>query len=652
MKINFKSLVLGILSKETKKSDVSEVKAETKDSEVKNVSEKNESTSKINLVLKEKVVEKTESEKNVSQLSGVLKDMLPKHHINILSKRIGKEYLNREIPLKADNLIEGEWTLTKDEKDEALEYMFSMNNDKINRALRGWNPSKNFIDAFNNSSTSKIDIMRPSLLDVYLLNDNIFNLISVGETRGNRVIVKGEDGRPIYDENKKPIYREKPVGEIVYSGNKSNFNGFYANYTLAFPDDVLPKNPFTNSAFTDVKSFGVSRNFDPELFKNDLQLYISGKPEDLLNISVSKFYDSCQNLYSGSHNQHLPVNIFDTNVKVAYLKFNVPFTDSRKNIVPFTIFSRCLIRNIKGEIFFDVVYPGQLSNFLKTIITKYTGMVNNYKGRSYYYTPCGLGRPYMDSLQASVIASNTEARKDNRLMLLATALNHNPEDIWPSPKNAHTYICNAATYKVLDANEADIETYNFLTNDMIYKQDVYKKYVDIQAFYNANIENEKDKEERLKKEENEKKDKDKKGKIVKKKKVKSEKLLRWYTGAADFDEICKWADEQPYKKIKKKDGTVERIPDKDKKCRITKHDLYRAMKPFIDPVFFAERTTPEQIIKKRNKISKDDTIIELKDGYFAFRAKDEHPPHYNEDGIRNNNYDDDYDDYDDYDDDY
>src|SRR6266403_659536 len=544
------------------------------------------------------------------QVKEALKDQIPDHHKKILTKRIGKKYLDMEVPDKAENLTEGEWILTKEEKDEAIQSMCMVNVKKIELLLEGWKPSTKFINTIKEAKTidGVIDIEKPSLLDLKLMTSNIYKLISIGETRGNRIMIKGDNGKPLLGEDNLPTYRNKEPGEIILSNNISNFNGFYESYMLAFPGENDMKNPFINPAFTNILSMAVDRNFDIDLFsKYDLQLYISSKSEDMLNMSISKFYDSCQNLYSGSHNKHLPANLFDSNVKIAYLKFNTPFTDKKKNIVPFTIFSRCLIRNVKGQIFFDMVYPGVLKQFFHKIVTKYTGMKNEYKGGNYFFTNIGLGAPYMDTLAARSIKTNPNATKDSRLMALATYLNHTPEDIFEIEKNI--YVTDKGTFKVMTEEEANKATYSYLTDEMVYRQDIYKNYVNVQAFYDANIETSELKPDT--------KTRNRKS---------TEKLLKWYNGSVNFDEIAKWADEQPFKKVKKKDGTVERVPVPDKKNRITKHNLYRAMKPFIDPIFFAERTTPEQIANKRNKLAVDDIQIPLTDNLFAYRIQDRQLP--------------------------
>jgi hypothetical protein len=46
----------------------------------------------------------------------------------------------------------------------------------------------------------------------------------------------------------------------------------------------------------------IEYELDFEIFNRDIYLSISHNPKDILNMSISKFYSSCQHLYSGSHN--------------------------------------------------------------------------------------------------------------------------------------------------------------------------------------------------------------------------------------------------------------------------------------------------------------------------------------------------------------
>ncbi len=520
----------------------------------------------------------------------MLKELLPEHQQKIIKKRLGDKVLNMDIPDKTDNIVEGEWTLTKDEQSKAISLMFGMDTRSVRKAMINFKPSERFLSAFINSKPNEINILKPGIIDIDLLSKNIFKLISANETRSNRMIRRSENGHPI-TENGKIVYIDKNVGDIVYSNNKSNINAFIESYNLAFPDDVV-MNPFTNNAFTKVISMAKDRKFEFDLFgNNDIQLYISSKPEDILNMSVSKYFNSCQNLYDGAYNTNLPPNIFDKNMKIAYLRLNVPYTDSKKNVVPFTIFSRCIIRNIRGSLYFDVVYPQQLRTFFYEMITQYTGMKSTYKGSRYYFTDVGIGKPYMDTLRNPVgMKFNAKASTDLRLIALADLVGETAEyilDVSNAKTDDFLYATEKGVFQVLTLEEANDKVKSFIRDEMVYKQSIYKEHVNVEKFLEENKDN-----------------------------------LKGYTGGANFDEIAKWANEKPEISKKTKRPKVNSKLGNAKQ-RITMRNLYKLMKPFIAKEFFDERLTPDKIDKKRSTYGEDGKEIMIEENLFAYLRKDQ-----------------------------
>jgi hypothetical protein len=158
-----------------------------------------------------------------------------------------------------------------------------------------------------------------------------------------------------------------------------------------------------------------------------LYLYITDKPDDKLRMSVSQFYDSCQNIYTGGEtgtqwNKKLLSNVFDKNSKVAYLIYNKPYKDTKGNEHPFTSIARCILRvNKDGGVMFDKVYPSNLENVFYNIITESTGIENVGKpDDTYDYENVdGLPAPYMDKYKIKT-SGGTNEDKINALM---TALN-------------------------------------------------------------------------------------------------------------------------------------------------------------------------------------------------------------------------------------
>jgi hypothetical protein len=152
-------------------------------------------------------------------------------------------------------------------------------------------------------------------------------------------------------------------------------------------------------------------------------------------MSVSEFYDSCQNIYTGGElgtewNKKLLSNVFDTNSKVAFLIFDAPFTDKMGNKHKNSPVARMIIRtNNKGAILFDEVYPREMKDRMYQIVTDMTGLQNTGQpGDLYHYTNVeGLPEPYMDKYRLA--SSGKSAVENERASALATHFNFDINNI-------------------------------------------------------------------------------------------------------------------------------------------------------------------------------------------------------------------------------
>ena len=151
----------------------------------------------------------------------------------------------------------------------------------------------------------------------------------------------------------------------IFSNNKSNIFGFIKSFNIAFPKYKIDLNPIMNDrVFQGLRE--PIMNYEQnvmDLANSKLYLYITDKPADILRMSVSQFYSSCQNLYSGRYNEKLLSNVFDENSKIAYLIFDSPYVDNQGNKHPFSSIARTIIRiGRDNKLLFDKTYP---SNFVK-----------------------------------------------------------------------------------------------------------------------------------------------------------------------------------------------------------------------------------------------------------------------------------------------
>ena len=128
-------------------------------------------------------------------------------------------------------------------------------------------------------------------------------------------------------------------------------------------------------------------------------------------MSISKFYNSCQNLYDGGYREQVLGNVFDPNSIPAFLTFDTPIFWNEEKVSEQLPLSRTIIRHIEGfdqsskGLLFDRTYPDRLEKVFKEIIPTYSGNKQTLSERdsiTYVFTPdIGLTDdrirdPYMD----------------------------------------------------------------------------------------------------------------------------------------------------------------------------------------------------------------------------------------------------------------
>ena len=390
-----------------------------------------------------KWIKKRESFLNEAKIRDVV---LPRQKKKI-SEMWGEKYLDYEEADPTDKIDQGVWKLSEEDKRKVLGAFFDVNMDKLFEIFNSL--PKRFIEVVHESIDLDLlpketkekfekvlvnfDLSNPSLDEIYLLYENVFRKLSVSETKKDEVIQRDENGRPIMGEDNRPIKVKKEKGDPVWSKNLVNINSFIADYNRCYPDKVPEDtiNEIQNGMVQSVKNFaaddlsGDNYDIDFGLFQGDLYLSILHNPKDILNMSISKFYSSCQNLYTGMYNSRVLSNVFDPNSIPAYLKFDTPIYYQGDKISDQVPISRVMIRNIESfdnnkepQIFFDRVYPerGVMPSVMREMIEKYSNNKRNYSGNDYIFTPDinpddSLPDPYMDRLglsRGNYIGANTK----------------------------------------------------------------------------------------------------------------------------------------------------------------------------------------------------------------------------------------------------
>jgi hypothetical protein len=279
----------------------------------------------------------------------------------------------------------------------------------------------------------------------------------------------------------------------IFSNNKSNIFTFIKSFNTAFPQYAIDLNEIMNDrVFQGLRE--PIMNFEEnvnDLVNSKLYLYITDKPADILRMSVSNFYTSCQNLYTGAANEQLLSNVFDENSKIAYLIFDSPYVDNQGNKHPFSPIARTIIRvGENNKIMFDQTYPNSMENEFYKIIEKYTQLKNQGQQRSVYpYKNIGLPAPYMDRYSLKSTFTYDKDEGDIRRESLAGYLNTKPNNIEIIGDTHFEY--NGHEYLVYTEEEADeyamdklrTEWYEYLNSETSFYNLINLKVFNIEPIY-------------------------------------------------------------------------------------------------------------------------------------------------------------------------
>ena len=366
-----------------------------------------------------------------------IKDVILPRQAKAIEDKWGSEWLEYEEVEPTDKIQQGVWKLDHDDKMEIFSEFFNADvkgmyelfkklpdqfakalNDSVSLDLLAGqtailpDKAKAILEGFN--------IQFPSIDAICILSKPVFRKISVSETKATEVIARDEKGVPLKDENNKIIKRTKEEGEVIYSKNLVNINTFVDDYNDCFPSETVNSRIFTsgdvssviNLAAEDMSQGSYEVDYNP--FSKDMYLYIKHNPKDILNMSISKYYSSCQHLYTGMYRQKVIGNVFDPNTIPAFIVFNSPIMWKGEKISDQLPLCRMMIRNMESfdpndpvQIFFDRCYPERCKDSMDKIVEKYTQMTStgSRSGRPYLFTPDlpesavgTIDSPYMDRL--------------------------------------------------------------------------------------------------------------------------------------------------------------------------------------------------------------------------------------------------------------
>lgn len=413
-----------------------------------------------------------------------------------VAKYWGEEYLDYEEIDPTENIKQGEWKLSDEDKNLVLgvflgsnDYPINMNEifnyfdsfpDKLIQILKeSIKPSK-----FGNSDDKEIEIIfknydprRPTLEQIhYASQANLYKKLVVNETKKDEYIKRDESGKPLKDENNEIIKVKKEIGDPIYDEkNYVNINSQIELYNSAYDTNISTSNREIELLLnTMLNRANPDYIVDLNIFDRDIYLSINHNPHDILNMSISKFYSSCQHLYSGGYRSQLLANVFDPNSIPAFLIFKTPIFKDGEKISEFLPLSRMMIRNIETfdnrveVLFFDRAYPDRMKSIFSEIIEKYSNNISAKEDISqltYIFRPDididkydSISQPYMDRLPLEtrkMIGKNTKNLYINR--------SYNWSNIKISPKaKIENIIIDTEKIpdNILDIN-LDIKTFKF-----------------------------------------------------------------------------------------------------------------------------------------------------------------------------------------------
>jgi hypothetical protein len=377
-----------------------------------------------------------------------LRDVIFARQAKEVSRIWGEKFLDYEEVTPTDKIKQGKWKLSDEDKNRVLGKFFDCDmtavtavfdsiNDKFAQVLSQSINLDLIRDEKFKIIATDLNIKNPSIDQIAILFDAIFRKIAVSETMATEIIQKGEDGRPLKDEGGNMIKVAKAKGELIFSNNLVNINTFVDDFNRCFPEDKISAN-FEERNIQRVRSavsIDENRDFevDFKIFDKDMYLSINHNPKDILNMSISKFYASCQHLYSGGYREQVLGNVFDPNSIPAFLTFETPIYWNKEKISDQLPLSRMMIRNIEtfdaqeeSKIFFDRAYPDRMKEIFGEMMEKYSEIKQTADENSritYIFSPDidtedKVRDPYMDRVSLKrkpYIGKNTKTLYLNRM---------------------------------------------------------------------------------------------------------------------------------------------------------------------------------------------------------------------------------------------
>ena len=414
-------------------------------------------------------------------------DVINREQAKRVKEKWGAKFLDYDEVEPTDKIKQGKWKLSEEDKNKVLSAFFSSGSSKVDisevQKTFSTLPDKfaeianlSLANIASISATSRglerakevlqeFDIKNPSIDEMVAIFEPVFRKLS-NETGKEEMIQKDENGRPIMGEDNRPIKIAKEIGEPVFEKNLINILSFVDSYNTYYPEHQVNSDLFEDRSLSNIINLAkedINGEYKTsfKIFGRDIYLKISHNPKDILNMSISKFYTSCQHLYTGMYSKQVLGNVFDPNSIPAFLVFDTPIYNGDEIISEQLPLSRMVIRNMesfdgKGEskILFDRAYPdrmkdGHWGDVFGEIVTKYTGMesTEDTYNSTYVYTPDiaaqdeeDVPSPYMD--QGKSLKQQRYIGVNTKKLYLSSASDWSSVKIAPNAKIKELIIEN------------------------------------------------------------------------------------------------------------------------------------------------------------------------------------------------------------------
>jgi hypothetical protein len=282
------------------------------------------------------------------------------------------------------------------------------------------------------------NIQSPTIDQIVYIFESVFRKLDINPTKASEMIQKDENGVPVRDEGGNMIRIKKNEGDPIFTNNLVNINTFVDDYNRCYLDEKVETSSFSSRSISQLRNLAKENHnrdygYEYSIFGKDMYLQIDHNPKDILNMSISKFFSSCQHLYTGGYRTQLLGNVFDPNSIPAFFVFDTPITWNDEKISDKLPLSRMMIRNIESfsdteqtKIFFDRAYPDRMKEIFGEMVEKYSEMKQTADENSritYIFTPDidtedKVRDPYMDRVSLKrkpYIGKNTKTLYLNRM---------------------------------------------------------------------------------------------------------------------------------------------------------------------------------------------------------------------------------------------